>query len=611
LQHDGDQIVFIEAKLKSQILLSSLLILTLGFLPGCSKTTVTDALQDGRQFSVTIAHLNDTHSHLDSDQIDLQLGGKKTRVELGGFPAIASKVKQLKRDNKHFLLLHAGDALSGTLYYSLFKGEAEAHLMNMLQFDAFAIGNHEFDDGNDTLASFLKKSQLPAISTNIITLTTDDLFSLIKPYLIREIDGEQVGIIGLTTARKTKESSRPGDSVSFSDEITSTRSSVDALRQKGVNKIILLSHYGYENDLALAAEVEGVDVIIGGDSHSLLGDFSQFGLSSSGPYPTRTVSPSGDPVCVAQAWQYGRAIGKLDVTFDATGIVTSCDGQTSLLLGDSFKRKNKEGKRVEIEGLERIEVYQQISGSKLAELVKDDPDVAAVLAAYSQQLEPLKLEKIGTAGETLLHNRIPGTAYNGVNLPLGSDVAPIVAKSFYELSLRANAAITNAGGVRISIGQGDITVDTAYTLLPFSNTLIELEMTGTEIKSILEDAVDNALYGNSSGAFPYAYGLRYTISAGPEKGKRVTRIEIKKRKTGAWTVLESDQLYVVVTNSYIAAGKDGYTTFKTVQDKKGRAVDTYLDYAMSFVDYVKARNAEGQPVMKLDPADHPIKHFSR
>lgn len=600
----------VEVKVKSKALLGCLLLLSLGFLTGCSKTPYGDSQQSGRALSVTIAHLNDTHSHLGSDQIDLQLDGQKTRVKLGGFPKIASKVDQLRRDNKHLLLLHAGDALSGTLYYSLYKGEAEAHLMNMLQFDAFVIGNHEFDDGNDNLSSFLRKLQVPAISTNIITAATDDLFSLIQPYLIREIDGEKLGIIGLTVAGKTKESSRPAAFVALSDEITSTRNAVAALRHKGVNKIILLSHYGYENDLALAAEVEGVDVIIGGDSHTLLGDFSEFGLSSSGPYPTRTVSPGGESVCVAQAWQYGRAVGQLDVTFDPAGIVTLCDGQTTLLLGDSFTRKNKEGKRVEITGAERIKVQRQISGSAVLEIVKDDPEVAAALAAYSQRVESLKQEKIGTAGETLLHARIPGTEYNGVNLPLGSEIAPIVAKSFYDLSLRADASIVNAGGVRIHVNQGDITVDTAYTLLPFTNTLVELEMTGGEIKSVLEDGVDNALYGGSSGAFPYAYGLRYVVSAGPEKGKRVTGIEIKNRKTGAWTVLESDQLYVIVANSYIAAGKDGYTTFKTVQNTKGRAVDTYLDYAMSFVEYVRAGNAEGKPVVKVNSAEHPIKSFS-
>lgn len=592
-----------------KVILSLLLILTLGFLQGCSRTSVNDSLQDEKVFALTIAHLNDTHSHLESSQVNLLFDGEKTRTTIGGFPRIATKVKQLKQDNKNFLLLHAGDALGGTLYYSLFKGAADARLMNMLPFDAFTIGNHEFDDGNENLASFLKALQVPAISTNIIPAATDDLSSLIKPYLIREIDGEQLGIIGLTIVKKTKESSRPAASVLFSDEITSTQSAVNALHKKGVNKIILLSHYGYENDLVLATEVTGVDVIIGGDSHSLLGDFSAFGLASSGSYPTRVLSSNGEPVCVAQAWQYSLAIGKLDVTFDAAGVVTSCAGQTSLLLGDSFKRKNKNGKRVEVEGLARAKVYAQISGSPLLEIVKDDPDVAAVLATYSKQLEPLKHEKIGTAGETLHHSRIPGIAYNGVNLSLGSDIAPIIAKGFYDLSLRADAAITNAGGVRVSVEQGEITVDTAYTLLPFSNTLVEFEMTGSEIKSVLEDAVANALHGNSSGAFPYAYGLRYAVSAKSEKGKQVTGIEIKNRETGAWAVLKSRQFYVLVTNSYIAAGKDGYTTFKTVQDKRGRAIDTYLDYARSFVDYVKAKSAKGQPVMKLNSTEHPIKQF--
>ena len=578
-------------------------------LAGCAQSDWDRNAVDDKSFSLTIGHLNDTHSHLESDQLDLQLGGEKTRIVIGGFPALATKVKQLRQDNDNFLLLHAGDALSGTLYYSLYKGEAEAQLMNMLPFDAFVIGNHEFDDGNDVLARFLNRLQAPAISGNIVIATDDALSSLIKPYRICEVNGEQVGIIGITVRKKTRESSRPGPSVAFSDEVVSTRHLVGLLQKQGIDKIIVLSHYGYQNDLALAAAVAGIDVIIGGDSHSLLGDFTPFGLRSSGPYPTRVVSAVNEPVCIAQAWQYGRGIGKLDVSFDEQGVVTACEGQTTLLLADSFTRKNSEGERVEIAGEARQAVYQQIEATKLVDIVAPDPSVAAILKVYASQLEPLKQQVIGKAAEALHHTRVPGSPYNGVTLPLGSDVAPLVAKGFYELSLRADAAITNGGGVRTSISAGDITVDTAYTLLPFSNTLVELEMSGQEIHAVLEDAVDTAINGKSAGAFPYAFGLRYAVHAAKEKGGRVRAIEIKNKATGNWSALDDERHYVIVTNSYIASGKDGYTTFQRVA-ASGGVVDTYLDYAMSFMDYVKKRERAGQAIVKLDRAEHPIKLFS-
>ncbi len=560
-------------------------------------------------FTLTIAHLNDTHSHLESEPIDLLLGGEKTRTLIGGFPVIASKVQQLKQDNSNFLLLHGGDALSGTIYYSLFKGEAEARLMNMLPFDGFVIGNHEFDDGNGVLATFLQTLKAPAISANIIVAADDPLSSLLKPYLLYTIDGQQIGIIGITVAKKTKESSRPAPSVSFSDEVATTKHMVSLLQKQGINKIIVLSHYGYDNDLALASAVSGVDVIIGGDSHSLLGDFTPFGLTSSGPYPSQTVSATNEPVCVVQAWQYGRAIGRLDIHFDGEGMVTSCDGETTLLLQDSFTRKNSAGKRVEIEGEARQAVYQQLKETKLAEIIVPDPSVSQLLHEYAGKIEPLKQQPIGEAKEALIHTRIPGVPYNGAALPLGSNVAPLVAKSFYELSLRADAAITNAGGVRTNIDQGTITVNTAYTLLPFSNTLVEFTMSGKQIHDVLEDAVDTAIHGKSSGAFPYAYGLRYIVTSQAKKGKRVGAMEIKNRTTGDWSALDDARQYVIVTNSYIASGKDGYTTFQKVKESGGM-VDTYLDYAMSFMEYVKKRNKAGRYVVKLDEKEHPIKSFA-
>ena len=164
-----------------------------------------------------------------------------------------------------------------------------------------------------------------------------------------------VGVIGIDIVNKTVNSSSPDPTTQFLDESASAQAEIDRLRAKGVNKIVLLTHIQYANDVALAAKLSGVDVIVGGDSHSLLGaGFEGFGLNPAGDYPTVARNADGENVCVVQAWEYANVVGELRVSFDDDGNVTSCSGTPHLLLADSFKRKNAERKRVELTGKDQI-----------------------------------------------------------------------------------------------------------------------------------------------------------------------------------------------------------------------------------------------------------------
>ncbi|WP_022850055.1 NAD nucleotidase [Limisalsivibrio acetivorans] len=574
------------------------------FLSGCAG----DSDSSGK--SIKIVHVNDVHSHLDAATYDVTLDNETTRIELGGIEKVAQKIKELRQQSSNTLVLHAGDAVQGTLYYTLFKGEADAEVMNEIGFDAMAIGNHEFDDGDEFLSGFIDMLDAPVISSNIVPDAGSLLDGKFSPYVIKEVDGEKVGIIGLTVKQKTVESSSPSDNLTFLDEAEALQIYVDELQGKGVEMIVVLSHYGYSKTKELVKSIPAIDVVVDGDSHTLLGDFDYLGLSNSGDYPTIASNADGDKVCIVQAWNYGYAVGDLTVKFDTDGKVESCYGEPVLISGDSFLRKNEEGNRVEIEGDARAAVYDIISAHANIDIVGDNASVATIKSAYSSQVDELKNQVIGEAGEDLLHNRIPGQEYYGVSLPLGSDIAPVVAKSFYELSLRSDLCIQNAGGVRVSINEGDITIGDAYTLLPFANTLFEIEMYGSEIKQVLEDAIEGIHQGGSTGGFPYAYALRYDVDNSQPFGSRVSNLEVMDRETKTWSSLEDSEMYVVVTNSYTAAGKDGYTTFGTVQEERGPGVDTYLDYAMSFVAYVEAREKAGEEVMKLPAAEHCIKIYT-
>ncbi|OYY74686.1 MAG: bifunctional metallophosphatase/5'-nucleotidase [Gammaproteobacteria bacterium 28-57-27] len=553
--------------------------------------------------TVTIAHINDHHSNLATLSQSLKFNGKDTTAEIGGFARVKTAMDQMA-GKPNLLKLHAGDALSGTLYYTLFKGEADAAMMNTVCFDAMAIGNHEFDEGDERLKSFITMLQAgscktPVLSANVFPkvgtpLAPTKVDDYIKPYTIKDFAGQKVAIVGLTIKGKTQGSSSPLSTTVFEDEATAAQKAIDALKAQGVQRIVLLSHIGYSMDKSIAAKLTDVDVIVGGDSHSLLGDFSAYGItSSSGSYATMAKNKDGDNVCIVQAWEYAKAMGELTVNFNAKQSVDSCSGKEHLLLGETFTRKDAAGKTVTLAGADLDEVKAIIAKDAQLWSLKPNASAEAVLKGYADKVDAMKKEVIGTATELLCLERIPGggtsktpgcTAATNAH---GGDISNLVAYAFRDMSITSQIAIQNAGGVRIDVPAGDITIGTAYTLLPFANTLTELDMTGTEIKAVLEEAVEYAVKtGGSTGAYPYAAGLRWTVDLSKPAGSRFSNLEYKGKKDSAWSALNMSSSYKVVTNNFLAQGSDGYATFKKVSDS-GRFLDTYLDYAQSFVDYTK------------------------
>jgi 5'-nucleotidase len=239
-----------------------------------------------------------------------------------------------------------------------------------------------------------------------------------------------------------------------------------------------------------------------------------------------------------------------------------------------------------------------------------DAQAAQVLAGYTAQVNEQRQRPVGALSEPLCLVRVPGEATNrsasvagcerANTLARGSDAAQAVADAFLAAAKRADLALQNAGGVRIAIPAGAVNMNTAISMLPFSNVLVELTMTGAEIQAALEDAASNHLDNKSSdGSHPYAAGLRWNLDMSKTKGQRFSNLQVKNRASGAWEAINPQRSYVVVTNDFIADGKDGYTTLGTV-NKSGRMVNTYLLYTQSFVDYLSTRN----PLKRPDRADY-------
>lgn len=588
-------------------------LLALVLFAGCVTSRPAPQPDPAPPFSLRILHVNDHHARLaPTPGQTLRLGGQDVTVTVGGFPRIVTAFRELARDVPNVLTLHAGDALTGDLYYTLFEGEADADLMNQICFDAFVVGNHEFDHGDRALQRFLDyltkrtwSCQTPALGANVVPAAGRSPLArfgprdYLLPHVIVERGGRRIGIIGIDVQGKTMNASSPDEGTVLLDELETARAHVDALRAQGVEHLILLTHVGYENDLALAAALPGVDVIVGGDSHSLLGEpLREVGLPVEGPYPTVLRNLDGDPVCVVQAWQYAWVAGQLDVQFDDRGRVAQCAGTPHLLLDDTFRVNGQPVSAARQDSLRAV-----IARTEGLRIVAPDSASQRILDFYAAQIDRFASEQVGFTPEPLCLRRVPGPFDRSRDATPGCAEATdihggfsqaIVARAFLTQGQRfggADVALQNAGGVRSPIPQGPFTVGTAYQVLPFKNTLVRLTMTGAEVKATLTAAFDffRSDPGSNSGAYPYAANLRWHTDLSIPAGFR----DLEVYREGAWMpVTDTDQIRVIV-NDYIAGGKDGYGPL--AQIPPDRVENTFLDYAQALLDYVREGGALVRP----------------
>jgi len=552
-------------------------------------------------FELNVAHINDHHSHLEEEKMPLKLGDQTVTVNIGGMARMAQAIDDFRKENKNTLVLHAGDAQTGTLYFTLFEGKADANIMNEIKFDAFTLGNHEFDAGNKGLKGFLDVLKVPVVSANVVPDKGSILENKWKPYIIKNINGEKVAIIGIEVVKKTKESSSPGDDIKFYDEVETAKKYVKEVQDKGINKIILLSHAGYERNLEIAKKVEGIDLIVSGDTHYLLGSqFEQFGLKVADPdYPKKIDHANGEPTYVVEAWCYAYLLGQLKLDFNQKGVVTNVVANPQLLIGDNFfEVKDKDNKNVQLTGAEKDKVIKFVNENKNIKFVKNEPQAEELLEGYKKEKNEMGKKSVGK-----ILDKIPGGSENRIpdaKNPEGSLATTLVMESVLDKlktigTRNIDFVIGNAGNIRITLEPGEFNYDLAYTLLPFAtNTIYTLEIKGSEVKQVLEDAIDYSLTGGSTGSFPYGAGIRYEATKAGKLGTRVKKIEVLDRKSNEWVPIDSNKTYVMGTNSYIASGKDGYKTLGEIIKTRG-GTNTYLSDVPIFIDYVKAKKEISRP----------------
>jgi len=595
-------------------------------------------------FEVNFLHINDHHSHMESDGFDILLDPSRAPViidpstgdnvesvetDLGGFPRLISLIQELETSLPNVLKLHAGDAVTGTKWWTLFHGEVDAHLMNMVGFDAFEIGNHEFDDGDAPLAKFLDylnngtdKHFTPVLAANVVPGADSPLgagFSgHLQPFTVLDVndgtcDGDgcvhKLGVIGINVQKKTMDSSSPSPGTVLLDETKTAQKYIDWLRSTGIKTIVLLTHHGYDEDVELAHALRGVDVIVGGDSHTLLGEkYTTLGLSPKGPMPTVTSDLSGRTVCIVQAWDYAKVLGHLSVQFSREGGVSSCQGQTVAPIASTFQYENAAGNDVMLDESETKKVLDYISHElPMLRVVNPDADAAAYLALKSSEIAAQTEVVIGELHEPAYREYFPGYKKDGrdeaavATYKQGSQVCNLVAQAFLWRVGNAQISVQNAGGCRSSLDAGFHTIADAMELLPFSNVLVYTEMTGTEILLTLEDALSNAIDKDvgdgSGGSYPYTAGLRFDVDASAAYGSRISNAQVQTTRGGAWDKLILGAPYTVVTQDYIGGGANNYLGFKKKSDADAWT-NTHSEYMSTWVEWVDQELHGAVPVLE-------------
>ncbi|MEW5826179.1 MAG: 5'-nucleotidase C-terminal domain-containing protein [Candidatus Bipolaricaulota bacterium] len=462
-----------------------------------------DAGREGSSFSLTILHTNDVHSHY--VPWDDELGAGAARL--------ATRIREVRAERDHTLLLDAGDQFQGTLPFVVGGAEMVAEVMNALGYDAMTVGNHEFDRGPEELARLAARVRFPLLSANVTVDATSPLGNELLPYDVFLFGDEVVAVVGLTTA-DTAFASSPGPSVHFSSAVDSARAAVRSLEEQGVRVIVALTHLGYAEDLALAACVAGLDVIVGGHSHTVLsvGD-------PEAPYPTIVESPNGEPVVVVTAGEWGTSLGRLDVTF-RNGTVRSATGQLLATSPD----------------------------------VAEAEDVRQILRPYEELAQALLGRPVGETDEDLDGER---EAVRSRETSLGNAIAD--AMRWKTAAFGTEIAVQNGGGIRASIPRGEITMGQILAVLPFGNAIAVLELRGDMLTQALENGLSQV--ESQAGRFPQVSGLRLHVSLEASPGSRVLRIEVWDPGTSEYAALDSGRVYRVATNDFLAGGGDGYSSF--------------------------------------------------
>lgn len=473
------------------------LALTLGLVIPMLYPSEVKALEENKK--ITILHTNDIHGRFVRDNNSI------------GMDILAT----IKKENPNSVLLDAGDTTHGLPFVTLSKGQDAIDLMNDVGYDFMVPGNHDFNYGYERLLEIIKNSKLKNSKNSMRVSSSNvkkDGKSIFEPSMIKVVNGVKVGFFGLTateTAYKTNPNNVKG--IEFENPINIAKEEVQKLKKEGAEIIVGVTHIGVDKSSTpttydIVNNVDGIDLIVDGHSHTDL--------------------PKGEKV-------------------------------KNTLIVSTGEHMQKIGK-VELE-LQKHNGEYSIVKSNVSQITKDN----AKDITPDKQVEN-RIKEIKDSQDKILQTKVGST-----NVHLDGERADVRTREtnlgnlltdamIYETG--ADVAITNGGGIRSSIDKGDITKGDIIKVLPFGNYIETKELTGSQIKKVLEHGVKD--YGNPAGSFAHISGVKVVVDPKKEVGNRIIDITIDNKK------IDLNKKYTVATNDFMAVGGDDYPVFKDAKSLK-------------------------------------------
>ena len=500
---------------------------------------------------VVIVHTNDVHG------------------AVSNYAKVAALASQYESEGAYVLILDAGDFSQGDTAVSVSEGATAVELMNMVGYDAVALGNHEFDYGFEALKKNMENAQFPVLAANVKyngELAFDDAAVFTTP------GGTKIGVFGLDTP-ETATKAHPGKiaGVTFAggeEMYQIAQDMVTMLREEeGCNYVICIGHLGIDDETAvtanrsidLLAKVTGIDVFIDGHSHSTEEEIAE---------KTNADRKVGDTVVTSTGTKLEN-IGV--VTIKDSAITTEC---------------------VPTEGIE----------------VPADNEIAARAAAIAAEVEAEYGIVFAKTEVTLNGEKAPGNRTEETNL--GDLITDALVWKATETGETVDAAITNGGGIRATIEAGDITKKDINTVLPFGNTLSIIKITGSELLEVLE--ASTFCTPEAIGGFPQVSGIEFTVDTtkGYDQGdeypgttyfapKTINRVTIT---SVGGKDFDPAATYTIATNDFMASGGDTYYRFinATANYDLGIAMDeVVMDYVKTVLGGTITADKYGQPAGRI------------
>lgn len=432
---------------------------------------------------LTLLHVNDVYEYA-------------PREGWGGLAELATLVDAERARNVNSLFTFGGDLLSPSLASNVTKGQHMLEFANALGFDAAVLGNHEFDFGTANLSKRLKDSRFPWLVANMSH--HGESLAALRPHIIKEVGGIKIGLFGILTT-KTAHLSAHGD-ITLTPELPAAQSAADDLRREGADIVIALTHLGLAQDLELARNVKGVDVILGGHDHD----------------PVGTVE---NGVLVLKAGADAHWLAVVDLSID----------------------RNAESKAVTIAPPE----WRFVSTAG----IPPSPRLAPLVRAQDDLFGATLDHPLGHLGSPMDSRT---TLVRTEETAIGNLIADALRSR-----LSTDIAFINGGGIRANrryaAGMA-LTLRHLLTEMPFGNVIMAEEVSGAQLLEILEHGLSGI--EDKAGRFPQVSGMTLTYDPKAPPGSRVLAVSIGGRP------MDSTATYRLATTNYLAKGGDGYAPLK-------------------------------------------------